>query len=347
MLYFIYSACAFILASILLPLVIKLTTKHHVFDRNISINATRVPRLGGIGVFFSFIIPLIVMITIGAEYHSYIGLIPLGLLFLLGLYDDLFNINAFLKLFFQVIIAILTVGYGEIVMIPTLFESSYWNTLICNLLSVVIVVYVINAFNLIDGIDGLASMLGILAVFFIAISLFIYQDSFYAAFSFIFCGSLMAFLRFNFSPARIYLGDSGSMMIGYIAVMLAFRLLELDREIAGNVLNNKVYVLSLFIVPLYDTFRVFVIRIITLKSPFKRDENHIHHRLRLLGWSDTQICLTLTSYTLLMVLLTFAFQGLSEVLQIFFLFLTAMLSNRLLAYKLQHDISTVRINRNI
>ena len=347
MLYFVFSICAYLLARIILPLVIKLTTRHHVFDRNNSLNAERISRLGGIGVFFSFIIPVIVLITILGEFYVYVFLIPLVLIFLLGLYDDLFNINAFMKLFIQVTIALLAVLYGDIVLTTNIFASSYWNALIGNALSVFIIVYVINAFNLIDGIDGLASLLGILAVFFIAISLFIYGERLYAAFSFIFCSSLLAFLRFNFSPARIYLGDSGSMLIGLIAVMLAFKLLAVDREIAENELNIKVFLLSIFIVPLYDTFRVFVIRVLRRKSPFKRDENHIHHRLRMLGWNDTYICLAITLYTLLMVLLTFAFQGLGEALQIFFLFSTAMLTNRLLAYRLQHEIIAVRINRNI
>lgn len=344
--YYICSVFSFLIAITVVPLVINLSLKYRVFDRNHVANGTRISRLGGIAVFLSFIIPIIALITIRGEYHMYFSLIPLILLFFLGLYDDLFNLLPLIKLFCQFVISILAIEYGGIVPFNNLIASSFWNPICCNLLSIFFIVCMINAFNLIDGIDGLATILGILVVLFIAVGLLIYGDFPYAASGFIFCCTLAGFLCFNFSPAKIYLGDSGSMITGFIAVMLSFRLLELESQMSGYVTGNWVYLLALFMVPFYDTLRVFFIRLLNRKSPFKGDRNHIHHRLRQLGWSDVQIVIAITSYTLFMVLLTFIFKGFNEPFKIFVLILTTVLSNRVLSHKLQHEITGLRINRN-
>lgn len=333
--YYLCSAFSFLMAVTFVPLVIRISKKYHVFDRNQGVTGPQISRLGGIGVFLSFIIPIITLITIKGDYDVYFTLIPLVLLFLLGLYDDLFNLPPLLKLLFQFVIAFLAVVYCKIVPFNNLIDSTFWNPICCNLLSMLFIVCMINAFNLIDGIDGLATMQGIVVVIFFAFSLLSYGDFGYAASAFIFCSTLTGFLLYNFSPAKIYLGDSGSMITGFIAVMLSFRLLELEREMSGYMPGNRVYLLALFMVPLYDACRVVFFRLLNRKSPFKRDQNHIHYRLRLLGWSDVRIVLALSALTILMVLLTVMFQGLSESLQVLILVLTAMLTNRVLAYKLQ------------
>jgi UDP-GlcNAc:undecaprenyl-phosphate GlcNAc-1-phosphate transferase len=333
--YYLCFAFSFLMVITIVPLVIRISLKYHVFDRNHKAKGAQISRLGGIGVFLSFIIPICTLITLSGDYDEYFTLIPLILLFFIGFYDDLFNLPPFIKLFFQFIIAFLAVVYGKMVPFSNLNDSSFWNPICCNLLSILFIVCMVNAFNLIDGIDGLATMQGIVVVMFLAFGLLNYGDFRYAAYAFIFCCTLTGFLFFNFSPAKIYLGDSGSMIIGFIAAMFSFRLLELEREMSAYVPGNKVYLLALFMVPLYDAVRVVFVRLLDRKSPFIRDQNHIHYRLRLLGWSDVHIVLSLSAYTILMVLLTIAFQGLSESLQVLILILTAMLTNRVLAYKLQ------------
>jgi UDP-GlcNAc:undecaprenyl-phosphate GlcNAc-1-phosphate transferase len=333
--YYVSFAFSFLMAITIVPVVIRISLRYHVFDRNHMANGPQISRLGGIGVFLSFIIPIFTLITLRGDYNEYFTLIPIILLFLVGLYDDLFNLTPLLKLFFQIIIAFLAIVCCKIVPFSNLSDSSFWNPIFCNLLSMLFIVCMINAFNLIDGIDGLATMQGIVVVMFLAIGLFSYGDFRYAASAFMFCCVLTGFLFFNFSPAKIYLGDSGSMITGFIAVMFSFRLLELERDISAYVPGSKVYLLALFMVPLYDAFRVVFVRLLGRKSPFKRDQNHIHYRLRLLGWSDVNIVLALNAYTIFMVLLTIVFQGLNESLQVFILILTAMLTNRVLAYKLQ------------
>ncbi|WP_432707978.1 MraY family glycosyltransferase [Pedobacter sp.] len=328
-------------------MIIKLSFKYHVFDRNVVGSGVTTSRLGGIAVFLSFFISICMLISLRGAYHAYLTLIPLILLFLVGLYDDLFNLTALLKLSFQVLVAFLATFYWGVVPFNNLIDFSLWNSVGCHLLSMIFIIFMINAFNLIDGIDGLAAVQGIIVIALIAIGLVIYGDYQYAAAAFIFCSALTGFLFFNISPATIYLGDSGSMITGFMAVIFSFRLLALEREISGFIHLNNVYVLALFIVPLYDACRVVILRLLKRQSPFKRDQNHIHHRLRLLGWSDGQIVLAVNAYTIVMVLITFSFQGLSESLQMLILFLTAGLTNRMLEHKLHIEAFRIRINRNI
>lgn len=345
--YYICSAFSFLMVITFVPLIIKLSIRYHVFDRNDLANGPRISRLGGIAMFLSFFSSICLLIYLRGEYQAYFTLTPLILLFLVGLYDDLFNLAALLKLSFQLLVAFLATVYWEIVPFNNLINSPFWNPIFCNLLSIIFIVFMINAFNLIDGIDGLAAMQGIVVIMFISFGLLLYGDFQYAGSGFIFCSALTGFLFYNISPAKIYLGDSGSMITGFIAVMLSCRLLALGHEMSGFVPGNKVYVLALFMVPLYDALRVVLVRLLNRQSPFKRDQNHIHHRLRLLGWSDVHIVMALSSYTIVMVLITFAFQGINESLQMFILFLSSVLINTALTFKLQTGATGVRINRNI
>jgi len=222
-------------------------------------------------------------------------------LFLLGLNDDVFDLKAWVKFVFQILVVILVVTYGEIKYLVFIFESMAINTFIGTVFSVIFLVYVVNAFNLIDGIDGLAAMLGAVINLILGLALVLHGDLLYGALAFILFGTLCGFLVFNFSPAKVFMGDSGSMIIGFISSVMAFRFIELNREVFNSVYTGSVVVLALFIVPIYDTFRVFIIRLILKKSPFKGDDNHVHHRLRKLGFNDWQIVFLLTLYTLLMV----------------------------------------------
>jgi UDP-GlcNAc:undecaprenyl-phosphate GlcNAc-1-phosphate transferase len=347
MIFFISSACSFLMTMILIPLVIQLSLKYQILDRNPARHGFKVSRLGGVCVFLSYTIAVCILILLRGEYQLLASILPLMMLFFIGLYDDVYNLNPFIKLFFQVLAAYVAVVYTDIVPYNKVFASSNWSYLYCYFLPMLIMICMINAFNLIDGIDGLATMLGILIVFFLGFSLLLYGDPIYAAFAFVFGISLTVFLGFNLSPAKIYLGDCGSMMIGYVAVTLSFRVLKLDWEVSGHLSGDVVYVLALLIVPLFDLFRVFFNRLLRLKSPFSRDQNHIHHRLRLLGWGDTAIGLVLSTYTVLMLLLTYLFSGFTVSWQFFILLLTAILTNSLVTYKLHQEVSGIRINRNI
>jgi len=171
-----------------------------------------------------------------------------------------------------------------------------------------------NAFNLIDGIDGLAGTLGIIGAFTFGLWYHYLGMSQYTILCSALIGSLLAFLWFNKTPAKIFMGDTGSMLIGFIMSLLAMKFIEsvrvLPREHAYKILSVPVFTCTVLIVPLFDTLRVFIIRMSKGKSPFHPDRNHIHHILIDLGFSHLQGTVSLGAFTILMILLIFFLQGL-------------------------------------
>jgi UDP-N-acetylmuramyl pentapeptide phosphotransferase/UDP-N-acetylglucosamine-1-phosphate transferase len=143
-------------------------------------------------------------------------------------------------------------------------------------------VVVVNSFNLIDGVDGLAAGVGFLSCIAFGVW-FIFANEFgYAALSFALAGALFGFLIFNFSPAKIFMGDSGSLIIGMFVCVLAIKLIEYPTDQLDQYwvrVSKPVFAVSALAYPLLDTLRVFIIRAIKGQSPFNADRNHIHHKL--------------------------------------------------------------------
>ncbi len=169
----------------------------------------------------------------------------------------------------------------------------YWPSIA---LSVLTIILVVNAFNLIDGIDGLAGSTGIVTNSCFA-GLFIYMHQYeLAAVCLAMAGAIFGFLRFNITPAKIFMGDTGSMLIGLISVVMAIKFIELNKFTGVNspdFFSAPAIAVAIMIGPIFDTLRVFVLRISKGISPFKADRKHIHHRMLRLGLSHTQTTLIL------------------------------------------------------
>jgi UDP-GlcNAc:undecaprenyl-phosphate GlcNAc-1-phosphate transferase len=143
-------------------------------------------------------------------------------------------------------------------------------------------IVVVNAFNLIDGVDGLAGGIGFIAACSYGTWFFMADDYVYASLSVALAGALLGFLVFNFSPAKIFMGDSGSLTIGLIICILSIKVLEYPAEKLHNELlfiSKPVFVVATLMYPLTDTLRVFLIRAAKGTSPFSADRNHLHHKL--------------------------------------------------------------------
>jgi UDP-GlcNAc:undecaprenyl-phosphate/decaprenyl-phosphate GlcNAc-1-phosphate transferase len=146
-----------------------------------------------------------------------------------------------------------------------------------------------NAFNLIDGIDGLAGGLGFMSLMILGLFLTFCGDSNAAIIAFSLAGGLLGFLYYNFNPARIFMGDTGSLVLGFVVSVLCVRLIQLNPETASTTVlyNAPVFTLSVVAIPVFDTLRVFAIRMWQGRSPFSPDKNHIHHILTNNGWSHS------------------------------------------------------------
>ncbi len=335
--YILAPVLSFLITLLFISFIIFFSNKHQLFDRNANLEKKKPPisRMGGIGIFLGY---FSVFLFFADEFLLPSGLLfylPACMLFMVGLLDDIFDLKALFKLFVQTAFAITVVWIEEIAFKAQLFEALALNTFASNAFFVILLVYVVNAFNLIDGIDGLAGMLAMLINIFLGFSLLIYGDERYAGMAFVLVGALSAFLVFNLSPAKVYMGDSGSMMIGFLSTLVALRFIELNADVFYSIHTSTIVVLALLIVPLYDTLRVFLIRLLLKKSPFERDYIHIHHRLRNMGLLDFQIIIILISFTIGMVSVVIVFQKMGDLLLCAFLLLSCMVFNQCIDRKLK------------
>lgn len=206
------------------------------------------------------------------------------ILFFVGVKDDIIGTAAVKKLFAHIIVALILVLMGDIRItglhgIFGVSDIPYWGSVFISIFTYVVVV---NSFNLIDGVDGLAAGIGFLSSCAFGVW-FIFANEFpYAALSFSLAGALLGFLIFNFSPAKIFMGDSGSLVIGMFICVLAIKMIEYPIKQLDSFwvnVSKPVFAISTLAYPLMDTLRVFIIRAVKGQSPFAADRNHIHHKL--------------------------------------------------------------------
>ena len=292
------ASVAFIVSFLALPVVMQIAEKKKLYDvpDERKVHTYPVPSLGGVGIFGGFLLAALLSIQ-GYIYPEFQYFFAAALvIFFLGLKDDLLVLSATKKFIGQVIAASILIHLGgiRIESMYGLFGFEEVPVAFGLALSYLTIIVVINSFNLIDGVDGLASSLGILTTSIFGIYFFLIQQHAYALFAFSMTGSLIAFLIFNHHPAKIFMGDSGSLMIGLINAILVIKFINLaDAPYVIVPVESAVAVgFAILIVPLLDTLRVFSIRIFSGRSPFTPDRNHVHHLLldRGLGHQAVTFC---------------------------------------------------------
>jgi UDP-N-acetylmuramyl pentapeptide phosphotransferase/UDP-N-acetylglucosamine-1-phosphate transferase len=243
------------------------------------------PNLGGVAIFAGVIISSVVFTGITTAHELKYIIAAMIIIFFVGLKDDLHPMVAYKKFFGQsiAILFILVPGDFHLDSLHGLFgigELSYPVSLI---VTYILFLALINSFNLIDGIDGLSSGIGIITSFFFGIVFLLDNHLAYAVMSFILASSLTAFFYYNvFSKKnKIFLGDTGAMLIGLILAIFAVRFLnyESDSLYLSQSQSAPAILLCVLIIPIFDTARVFTLRILRGRSPFSADRTHIHHRL--------------------------------------------------------------------
>lgn len=289
------SLVSFIVAFTAIPVVIKIADSLKIFDiPNVrKVHFTPVPSLGGVGIFAALIISVSTLSSFsenpGLQY--FIG--SAVIIFFLGLKDDILLISPTKKFIGQLIAAFLLVypGHFQLTSLHGFLGLTALSPLFSMLFSYITILVVVNAFNLIDGVDGLAGSLGLISTLFFGVVFVIEKDFSFAILSFSMAASLLAFLRFNYSPAKIFMGDTGSLLLGLVNAVLVIRFIN-TASLPGTVLQFSaapaIGFAALF-VPLMDTLRVTVLRVYHGRSPFDPDVNHIHHLLMKRGLSHMQI----------------------------------------------------------
>lgn len=306
-------ALSFGLVYAMTPVIIRIALKRQLvaeIDERSS-HVERIPALGGIAIFLGTLFASMVVVP-GAEFAR-VQFILAGILiiFLTGAKDDVEVLSARNKTLGLLIGIGILVVFGDVRLRGLYGLFGFYDNLpyLFSLAITIFTVFVItNAFNLIDGINGLAGCLGVV----IAASFgcwFVFSGlTAYGVIAFALCGGIVAFLRYNITPAQVFMGDSGSLTLGALTAVFTIRFIDLcftGEIVAAYCFNNPVAVAVAFlIVPLFDTLRVFVTRMIRGKSPFQPDRRHIHHLLIDTGRSHTEA-------TLILVLVNMAFISLA------------------------------------
>jgi UDP-N-acetylmuramyl pentapeptide phosphotransferase/UDP-N-acetylglucosamine-1-phosphate transferase len=282
---------------VLIPKIIKWVNKNNVLESPNwrSSHTAPTPSLGGISFSISIAICSLLFIR---DSKALILMGSITSISILGIVDDLKNLKARHKFVAQFLIATLLYLSGfQITNLHDLFNINELPEIVGFLITITFMVGVTNAYNLIDGVDGLAGGLGLISSISFGI-LFSLQGKFdLSIISFALSGSLIGFLKYNFQPAKIFMGDTGSLVIGLSISALFIETWTLD--------NSQAITISLatFIIPCFDMFRLFFSRIIKRKSPFKADKNHYHHLLLKSGDSHKKVSLTVYLFAIILIIL--------------------------------------------
>lgn len=295
---------ALLIAILSIPVIIRVADAKNLMDtpdQNRKLHKTITPTLGGIAIFAGTVFAYAsVTDYLGVNYEIKYMIPALLLLFFAGIKDDILDLSPVKKLLIQFSSAALLSIFGsmQITNLWGMFGILEISPVVGMALTFLIIVATINAFNLIDGVNGLAAGLGLIASLFFGIWFALTGSSASCILSFSLAGALLGFLFFNFRNAKIFMGDTGSMIIGFIISILAVRFIEANR-VPG--IENSIYYIkaapgvavAAFLIPLLDMTRVFFLRLLKGQSPFAADRSHIHHLLLDLGLSHTQVSLTL------------------------------------------------------
>ncbi len=323
------AALAFLVTFFSIPVVINIAKVKKLFDEpdERKVHKSVIPTLGGIGIFSGFIMAFLMGSPAGANPQFQYLVAGAFIIFFLGLKDDIMILNASKKFVVQLVAAGILIRFGGIYFhnlqgFLGIYEIPY---LAGYLVSAFTIIVITNSFNLIDGVDGLAGSLGFLTTMVFGIYFFIAGEISYAVMAFALSGSIASFLIYNFAPAKIFMGDTGSLLIGLINSILVIKFISVAgaSDAVAPIASAPAIGFAVLMIPLFDTLRVFGIRILDRRSPFSPDRLHVHHFLLDLGFSHRKVVFTLLGANLLFIGLAFLMRNLPTTLIIGALLATA------------------------
>lgn len=338
--YIAITALAFVLVLISIPSIIHTANKYNLFDAadlHRKIHQGNISRLGGIAIFCSFTITVLLFATTVNYQNANFLITSCIILFALGIKDDIYGVSPKTKFALQIIVSIILVVFGgyRLTSLYGVFNVYDVNWLAGGIFSIALIIFINNAFNLIDGVDGLAGTVGAIVCLSFGIFFALANDLPYAFIAFAMFGSIAGFLIYNYAPAKIFMGDTGSLIIGLVAVVLAIKFIELNKigiNPTPRFYSAPAIAVAVLIIPVFDSLRIFFIRILDRKSPFKGDRNHIHHRLLKLGLNANQITGVAAAFNIGVILFTVMFQELGNFTLIVLQISVCMCFNFVLTY---------------
>ncbi|WP_421944642.1 MraY family glycosyltransferase [Pedobacter sp.] len=326
-----------------IPSVIFSSIKYSLFDTNDmhrKNHKRNISRLGGLAIFGSFTISVLLFSAIVQFKEANFLITSCIILAALGLKDDVYGTNTSTKFLLQLVVAIILVFFGGF-RLSSLYGvlgigdmNMFWG----GVFSVILIIFLNNAFNLIDGIDGLAGSIGITANLFFGVFFAMMNQVSYAFIAFALAGAVTGFIKYNWYPAKIFMGDTGALIIGLVTAALSIKFIELSKFTGDStpfVFSAPAIAVAIIIVPVYDSLRIFTVRTIKGNSPFVGDRNHIHHRLERLGYKPPQIILLAAGLNVAVILMALLMQNMGNFFLIFFIIGLCVVFDFVLFYRLR------------
>jgi UDP-N-acetylmuramyl pentapeptide phosphotransferase/UDP-N-acetylglucosamine-1-phosphate transferase len=290
---------SFAVSYLAIPIIIKVAKIKKLYDvpDERKVHVTPIPSLGGLGIFAGFVFGCMLSTNFAQSSEMQYFIAATLVIFFLGIKDDILILSPIKKFIGQVLAAFIVIYKGgiQITSMHGFLGINELPEMYSLLLTYFTILVVINSFNLIDGIDGLAGSLGLMVSALVGIYMLQVGETAYSVLAFSLAGALVAFLMFNFQPAKIFMGDTGSLLIGLINSILVIKFINVSESSTMPMSSGPAIGIALLFIPLLDTLRVFSIRIFKRRSPFSPDRNHIHHLLLDRGLSHRNIVLTLVS----------------------------------------------------
>ena len=312
------ASVSFIISFLAIPVVLQIAEQKKLYDvpdeRKIHTHA--VTSLGGVAIFSGFLLAALLSIQgyLNPEFQYFFA--AALVIFFLGLKDDIIVLSASKKFVGQMIAASIIIHLGGIRLdsMHGLFGFDQLPESFALALTYLTIIVIINSFNLIDGIDGLAASLGLLTMLILGTYFFMVGLQAYALLAYALAGSLVAFLIFNHHPAKIFMGDSGSLMIGLVNAILVIKFINVASDPTNAIPIGSAAAIgfAILIVPLTDTLRVFAIRISKGCSPFTPDRNHVHHLLLNLGFGHAAITFICVCINISFVMLAYSLRSIGS-----------------------------------
>lgn len=324
---------AFAMTYYLIPKVLWVSKEKNLMAEVVgrSTHSTETPSFGGVAFYITLIMVLALIQSLRLNYVGSHLIGAITILFMVGLKDDLVISTARVKFFGQIAAACFLVFSPEMDLTSL---HGFWGIyeipeILGLFLTTFLVIALINAYNLIDGIDGLAALVGIVICIAYAVIFYISDHPYFVLISVSLGGILTAFLRFNYSRGKrkIFMGDSGSLIVGLVLAFLSIKFLvmtpylPLIRE-GFSPSNRLLFVACILFIPVFDTLRVILLRLLKGDSPFSADKEHAHHILLDMGYSHKKSGILLASINILVICIFWYFSNLLSNLLLSFLVLT-------------------------
>ena len=348
---------AFVVTFLSIPPIVRIARKKNLLEKPSQrrSHTRQVPILGGIAIFAGFTVSAGTFINHNFFPALQYVLVACIIMFFIGLKDDMQAISPRKKLAAQIIASLILIILGDLnfTSLHGFFGIYEFNSQIVKMfLTLFVIILITNSLNLIDGIDGLASSVGIIATLFFGFWFYISGNIEYSLVSAALFGSLLGFFRYNVSDGKfkIFMGDTGSLIVGLLLSVQVIMFNELNinsSEISFSVESAPIVSFAVLIIPLYDTLRVFIIRMSRGRSPFLADKNHLHHCILKLGFSHIQSTLIIVLVSLFFISLAIILQNINKYLLVLIILTLATILSHFLEKAIKNNGHKNRTSENV